>query len=106
MRIRPRISPSCIPPWAAHPASRDRIHPPGLPSWADWEPAEQTQRVGDVWGDEEGAVTLLPWVLSRPAMRRSCKWGCNYVEACLDPGVALAEPRGLLSVCVWGDRVG
>lgn len=34
--------------------SRDCIHP-RLPSWA-----EQTQRVGDVWGDEEGAAMLCP----------------------------------------------
>lgn len=40
---------------ALHPC-RDCIHP----SRADWEPAEQTQRVGDMGGDEEGAAILPP----------------------------------------------
>lgn len=43
-------------------------------------------------GCEEGGVIFLPWILSRPSMRR----GCNYVGTCLDPGVALAVPRALL----------
>lgn len=41
-------------------------------------------------------------------MRRNneeeCKWGCNYIETCLDQGLALAEPV-VFGVCVFGDRV-
>lgn len=72
MWIRPRIFPSrCGLPTsdtfpvsgAAHRPSQDCIHLPWLLNWADWELAEQTQLVGDVRGDEEGAAILLPWVL-------------------------------------------